>query len=472
MTHSQWENNRCPVPAAFLARAVAADSNVNAENCNGLSPHPLRIVLNQNHRSVSVRAQQLSLALWFAAWVAQSSFGCSVLSHEALVDALWKVKLQPLLLARYPGASPAELKTAHGYAYGGSIIQDLGYYPHGSKRFSDMTHYVRTGDFVLALIAEARDLNDYAFALGALSHYASDIEVHRSATNPGEAILYPKLKRKFGPVITYEEDPSAHLKTEFGFDVLEVARGDFAPEEYHGFIGFYVAESLLARAFQDTYGLRLSDFFPKFDKTIGSYRRAVSRTIPEATRIAWAEKEKDIQNARPGMTREKFVYLMSRSSYERDWGKQYDGPTTGDRVLAFTLRLLPPLGPLRALRFKMPTPDVEKLFMQSFERCANHYSTELEQVTRDSLRLENQNYDLGKVALPAAYALGDDAYAGWLNDLARTNYETVTPDIRSEFLRYYQHLDAPFDTKKNGKAWVRLLTQLQGLKVQQQASLH
>ena len=411
-------------------------------------------------------------ALWVAAWVAQSSSGCSVLSHEAVVDALWKVKLQPLLVARYPNAGPAELKTAHGYAYGGSIIQDLGYYPHGSKPFSDMTHYVRTGDFVLSLIAEARDLNEFAFALGALSHYASDIEVHRFATNPGEAILYPKLKRRFGPIVTYEQDPAAHLKTEFGFDVLEVARGEFAPQDYHDFIGFYVAEPLLTRALYDTYGLELSDFFPKFDKTIGSYRRAVSRTIPEATRVAWAEREKDIQSARPGMTRERFVYLMSRSSYERDWGKQYEGPTAGDRLLAFTLRLLPPVGPLRALRFKMPTAEVEKLFMQSFERCANQYGAELEQASRDSLRLENQNYDLGEVAAPAAYALEDDAYARWLNDLARTNYETVTPGIRSEFLRYYQHLDAPFDTKKNGKAWARLLRQLQGLKVQQQARLN
>src|SRR4051794_26300699 len=89
--------------------------------------------------------------------VAISCFASSVLSHEALVDALWDVKLKQVLLSRYPGASEPDLKAAHGYAYGGSIVQDLGYYPHGSKAFSDLTHYVRTGDFILALIAEARD---------------------------------------------------------------------------------------------------------------------------------------------------------------------------------------------------------------------------------------------------------------------------------------------------------------------------
>ncbi|HSU62184.1 MAG TPA: zinc dependent phospholipase C family protein, partial [Bryobacteraceae bacterium] len=101
----------------------------------------------------------------------QPLYGYSVLTHEAVIDALWDVELKPVLRARFPNATPQELKTAHGFAYGGAIIQDLGYYPHGSKKFSDLTHYVRTGDFIRALIAESQTLNEYAFALGALSHY-------------------------------------------------------------------------------------------------------------------------------------------------------------------------------------------------------------------------------------------------------------------------------------------------------------
>ncbi|MBV9267046.1 MAG: zinc dependent phospholipase C family protein, partial [Acidobacteriaceae bacterium] len=207
-------------------------------------------------------------------------FGCSVLSHEAIVDALWDVKLKPVLQSVYPQSTPEELKRAHGFAYGGAIIQDLGYYPHGNKMFSDLAHYVRTGDFVLALIAESQSLDELAFALGALSHYTSDVYVHREATNPGEPMLYPKLERKFGPIVTYAEDPAAHLKTEFGFDVLEVAKGRFAPEAYHDFIGFYVAQDVLGRAFHDVYGIPLSDLFPNFNRTIGSFRRDVSKWIP------------------------------------------------------------------------------------------------------------------------------------------------------------------------------------------------
>ncbi|HLH04898.1 MAG TPA: zinc dependent phospholipase C family protein [Bryobacteraceae bacterium] len=368
-------------------------------------------------------------------------FACSVLSHEAIVDAVWEVKLAPVLRARFPQATATDLQRAHAYAYGGAIIQDLGYYPHGSKKFSDLTHYTRTGDFVAALLREAKDLDETAFAFGALSHYASDAQVHRDATNPGEAILYPSLEHKFGKVITYEDDPAAHLKTEFGFDVLEVAKGNFAPEAYHNFIGFEVATPLLERAFRDTYGIELKELFPNLNRSIGSYRRAVSRTVPEATRIAWAEREDDIEKMHPGVTRSRFVYVMSRSSYEREWGKQYDRPTALDRFAAAFLKIIPPVGPLRALRFRMPTPEVEALFMKSFDRAVAQYESELDQARAGKLWLRNINYDLGEPAKPGDYELQDEAYAFWLDKLASLNFQTVTPAIRAEILR--SMTDAP-----------------------------
>jgi hypothetical protein len=396
--------------------------------------------------------------------IAHWCFACSVLSHEALIDALWDVKLKPVLLSQYPGASEADLKTAHGYAYGGSIIQDLGYYPHGSKTFSDLTHYVRTGDFILSLIAESGDLNELAFALGALSHYSSDIDVHRSATNPGEAMLYPRLKRKFGPIVTYENDPAAHLKTEFGFDVLEVAKGNFAPEAYHNFVGFYVSVSLIGTAFHDTYGLDLSDLFSNFHRAVGSYRHAVSQTIPQATRIAWAERGQEIQTAKPGVSRKQFVYVMNRSSYEHEWGRDYDRPTAGEHAMAILLKLLPPFGPLRVLRFKMPTPAVETLFVQSFDKAARQYTAQLEAAHTRSLRLEDWNYDLGQPSKPGTYGLQDKTYAYWLGKLAEAQYRAVTPAIRTNLLTYYRNLDIDFETKKNPREWSRLLQQIAELK--------
>ncbi len=388
----------------------------------------------------------------------------SVLSHEALVDALWDTKLKPALLSRYPGATPEQLKKAHGYAYGGAIIQDLGYYPHGSKQFSDLTHYMRTGDFIVALIHDSGSLNDLAFALGALSHYVSDLDGHRFATNVVEPMLYPQLARKYGAFITYEDSPIGHLKTEFGFDVLEVAKGRFAPEAYHDFIGFYVASSLLERAFRETYGLSLQDLFKDFPRATESFRRAVSNTIPRATRVAWAQKKKDIERSQPGITRRQFVYIMSRSSYERDWGKQYDRPTAGDEILGFLLKLLPPIGPLRAVKLKMPTPAAEKLFMDSFNRSAQEFARTIDRAKDKSFRLAPKNYDVGVVTPAGAYRLDDETHAHWLALLARKHFTAVTPAIRSELLDYYRNLDVPIATRKDKKKWRQLVAQVQELK--------
>jgi hypothetical protein len=379
------------------------------------------------------------------------------------VDALWNTTLKPVLLSRYPGATPEQLKKAHGYAYGGAIIQDLGYYPHGSKQFSDLTHYVRTGDFIVSLIHESRSLDDLAFALGALSHYISDVDGHRFATNVAEPILYPRLARKYGNFITYEDSPIGHLKTEFGFDVLEVAKGRFAPEAYHDFIGFYVAPPLLERAFYDTYGLRLEDLFKDFPRATESFRRAVSNTIPMATRVAWAEKKKEIERSQPGITRHQFVYIMSRSSYERDWGKQYDRPKVSDKMLAFLLKLLPPIGPLRAVKLKMPTPPVERLFMDSFNRSAQQFSQAIARVDDNSLRLEQKNYDVGVVTPAGVYRLDDETHAYWLALLASKHFTTVTPAIRAELLGYYSNLDVPIATRKDKDKWSQLVIQLHEL---------
>ncbi len=391
----------------------------------------------------------------------------SVLSHEAIVDALWDVRLKPVLLARFPNSTKEELKKAHGFAYGGAIIQDLGYYPHGSEQFSDLTHYVRTGDFITALITESQDLNELAFALGALSHYVSDLDGHRLATNLGEPMLYPKLQRKYGDVITYEDNPGGHLKTEFGFDVLEIAKGNFAPEAYHDLIGFYVSKTVLQKAFRDTYGLDLQDVFKDFDLAIESYRRAVSKTIPMATRVAWAERKKDVQKSEPGITRDRFVYVMRRSSYERNWGKQYERPTAKEQCLAFMVKLLPPIGPLKALKFKMPTAPVEKLFMESFERSVKQYQGTLDDAQNNTLHLENKNYDVGVTTIAGAYRMEDDVQAFWLDLLAKKGFNTLTPPMSAELLGYYSDLNAPINTKKYPDKWKQLVAQLQALKTAQ-----
>ena len=292
----------------------------------------------------AVRGIAVVMALVFFLSFPTNSAAYAVLAHEAIIDSVWNTDLRPLLLKRFPNATPEEIKQAHGYAYGGAIIQDMGYYPHGSFFFSDLAHYVRSGDFVLALLRDSRDLNGYAFALGALAHYAADNDGHPIGTNRAVPILYPKLKKKFGDSVTYEQDKLAHVKTEFGFDVIEVARGRYAPDSYHDFIGFGVSVPLLEQAFQETYSLDLKSVLSDEDKVLNSYRHDVSQLLPKATRVAWDLKKNDIMKDQPGMTKRKFLYNLSRASYQKNWGKDYQQPShrRGPPVIVRIMRTLGP----------------------------------------------------------------------------------------------------------------------------------
>ena len=419
--------------------------------------------MGRRHKfSVRVFAVTVALALSLG-WPSEAA-AYAVLAHEAIIDSAWDTNMRPLLLKRFPDATPEQLKEAHGYAYGGAIIQDMGYYPHGSFFFSDLTHYVRSGDFVLALLRDSQDLNGYAFALGALAHYAADNEGHPIGTNRAVPLLYPKLKKKYGDTVTYEDDPLAHVKTEFGFDVLEIAQGRYAPDNYHDFIGFGVSVSLLEQAFQETYGLDLKSVLSDEDKVLGSYRHDVSQLLPKATRIAWSLKKNDIMKDQPGITRKKFLYNLSRASYQKNWGKQYQPPTFGERFLAFLVRILPKIGPLKVLQLQTPTPAAEKLFEASFNATLDRYKQLLGQAAAGQPDLPNENFDTGEITGPGKYQLTDETQAKLLDALAKQKFSGASPEIRAELLEFFGHPDAPYAMKRKPKDWAKVQADLEELK--------
>ena len=388
----------------------------------------------------------------------------SVLTHEAIIDAAWMTDIQPLLVQRFPSASPEDLRKAHAYAYGGAIIQDMGYYPFGSKLFTDLTHYVRSGDFVLNLLHEAQDLNEYAFALGSLAHFAADNRGHPEAINRAVPIMYGKLKRKFGPVITYADNPAAHLKVEFAFDVIEVAQGHYAPDAYHDFIGFEVAKPVLERAFLKTYSLQMSTLFRSEDLALGTYRFSVSTLLPKATKAAWSAKRDEILKAQPNLAEETFVYSLSRAAYEKEWGSNYERPGILARVVAFVFRIVPKIGPFKALAFRMPSDPAPAMFAQSLKDAVDQYRALLAAHRRGILRLSNENFDLGTPTQPGKYRLADNAYATLVDKL---HDKPISPELRQNILAFYSDLDAPVETKRNPKAWAKLLTQLAEIRGEQ-----
>ncbi len=360
----------------------------------------------------------------------------SVLTHEALIDRSWESEIKPLLLRRFPASTPDELQEARAYAYGGAIIQDMGYYPFGSKFFSNLAHYTRSGDFVIALIHDSQDLNEYAFALGSLAHYAADNEGHPVAVNRAVPLLYPNLRSKFGAQVTYEDDPAAHLKTEFSFDIVEVARGKYKSESYHDFIGFKVSKPLLERAFADTYAIELKDQFRSLDLALGTYRWTVSQALPELTSAAWATKKTDIQKLQAGMTRRKFVYRMKTAAYRKEWNEQYQRPGLGARFLAFLFHIMPKVGPFKALGFKVPTPATEKLFEASFDDTLRRYHALLIEVKANRLKLPNENFDTGKPTKLGDYKMADDTYAELLEHMEKSKL-AASPELRANILAFY-----------------------------------
>ena len=387
----------------------------------------------------------------------------SVLTHEEIVDLLWADEIQPLLLKRYPGLSPDQIREAHAYAYGGAVIQDLGYYPFGNKEFSDLVHYVRSGDFVHELLLESQDVDEYAFALGALSHYAADIAGH-PAVNESVAIEYPKLRAKYGKSVRYAQDKTAHLKTEFGFDTVQVAKNRYASQQYHDFIGFQVSKPLLERVFPVVYGVELKDVLTHEDMAVGSYRFAVSRLIPQMTEVALQTHKKELMRETPDFAKKKFLYRLSRSDYEKQWGKDYVKPGFGTRVLSTFLRYMPKAGPFKKLAFNSPTPQTEDLYIKSINTTVDQYRVFLEQVRTDSIVLPNCDLDSGKRTEAAEYSLTDDAYAKLLAQLSERKFDRATTELRANILQFYSDLSLPIETKRDQVRWEGVLSSLDQLK--------
>jgi Zinc dependent phospholipase C len=407
---------------------------------------------------------RLVVCLLAALLCSGNSFAYSVLTHEEIVDLVWSDELRLLLLERFPSLTEDQLKEAHAYAYGGAVIQDLGYYPFGSVEFSDLVHYVRSADFVRELLVQSQNANEYAFALGALAHYASDIAGH-PAVNLSVSIQYPKLRAKYGKSVRYAEDHTAHLKTEFGFDMVQVSKNRYTSQQYHDFIGFQVSKPLLERTFPIVYGVELKDVLTHEDLSIGSYRFAVSKMIPQMTQIALRTHKKDIMKEKPDFAKKEFLYRLSRSEYEKEWGKDYSKPSFGTRLASSLLRYMPKIGPFKAMAFNNPTPQTEDLYFKSINSSVDQYRMYLQQVRGGSLHLSNADFDTGKVTKAAEYPLTDETYAKLLGQLTQRKFDGTTLELRDNILSFYSDLSVPLETKKDPVRWQSVLSSLDQLKL-------
>lgn len=382
------------------------------------------------------------LTLMLAVIMPAASNAFSVLAHEAVIDASWDMSILPLLRSKFPGSPPDSLNKARSYAYGGSLIADMGYFPLGNTYFTNLVHYVRSGDFVTALLAESHDLNEYAFALGALAHYMTDEYGHSLGTNIAVPIVYPKMQ-KFGRVVTYDDDRTSHKRMEFAFDVLQTARGNYVPESYHSFIGFQVAQPLLERAFLKTYGQKISALFLDISLTVATFRWSVKSLLPALTRTAWLIKRQDLITTKPGLTERKFHYRMKRKEFEADFGREREKPGFTAVILSFIIRVLPKIGPLRSLKFKDPGAEGERLFIKGFETSVSEYGKALNKLRKGKqIAFADIDFDTGNLTSPGEYRLTDKTYSDMVIKLAEGKFGYLTAPLKANILNFYQDTTA------------------------------
>jgi hypothetical protein len=362
-----------------------------------------------------------------------------LLSHQAIIDAAWEKSITPALKEKYPNSTDKEIKEARAYVYGGSILPDIGYMPMGSTEFTHLVHYIRTGDFVNSLLEGAENINEYAFALGMMSHYYADNYGHPLGTNRVVPLMFPKEKEKHGEEVSYEEARIKHVRVEFGFDVLQTAKGRYKPEAYHDFIGFKVSEPVLARAFLKTYGLELNQVFGSFKASVNTFRFAVRNLVPELTRDAWKVRKSFINKLNPLATEENFYYNMKRSDYNKEFGKVNIKST----VVSFIIGVLPKIGPLSALSFKEPTEKGEKLYNDAFETIVTKYSNALTNPARQNA--EDKNFDTGKKLKAGEYELADKSYDKLLLKLKKNDFKNADGELKNALAEFYA------GSKKNDK---------------------
>ncbi len=409
----------------------------------------------------------------------------SLLTHEQLIDLTWDDAIVPFLLSRYPNLTAAELDRARSYAYGGCVIQDVGYYPFGDVFFSDLTHYVRTGDFIIALLRNAHNADELAFAAGAMSHYIGDSFGHSQATNRAVSIEFPKLAARYGKSVNYAEGKHQHVQTEFAFDIYEIAHHRFAPLTYLRHIGINVPVHQLALAFYQTYGL--TENFTGGRRTFNedAYHFATRTFIPKVA-YALTEIHHKQEPDEPGtadaqeIEKEAAVVAQTWAAYHSNGRGRFE-----THVLAFVIRVVPKVGPMALAGIKGPTAAAEADYMHSLVSATSNFKDRMDLFTpiadrrkapagvtiapfalhaEDAVHpLVNRDLDTGLPVKPGGYRLTDATYAKLLDHLTRDPKQPIPPGIKEDVLAYYADLTAPIVTKKNPRKWAKVQDELKTL---------
>jgi hypothetical protein len=387
----------------------------------------------------------------------------AVQSHQELIDLAWKQSIRPILLKHYPTLTEAQLQEAHAYAYGGCAIQDFGYYPFGNGFFSDLTHYVRSGDFVVSLLRNAHSADELAFAIGSLSHYIGDTVGHSLAVNLAVPVEFPKLEKKYGPSVNYAEDPRAHVRTEFAFDINQLSKRRFAPSAYLKYVGLEVPRPLLRKAFFETYGLNLPDIIGTKETSIRIYRNAVRNFLPNIARAETILHKKSFPADTPSPDLDDLTKDLLQASTDNNWEAYRKTPGFTSHLYAGFIYILPKVGTLKMLAIKGPTEQTEDLYIKSMNRSIKSMRFVLTNFDRIERYLPNRDLDTGFVVKPGGYPLADRTYATLLAMITKNPDKVVPNQLKHDLIAYYADPQAPIITKKDPAKWAQVQENLKTL---------
>jgi hypothetical protein len=387
----------------------------------------------------------------------------SVLTHEQIIDLAWADSIQPILLGRYPNLTEAQLREARAYAYGGCVIQDLGYYPFGRPLFSDLLHYVRTGDFVRALFRDANSPDDIAFAIGALSHYLGDTIGHAEAINLAVGTEFPALAQKYGSNVNYADGPHQHVRAEFAFDINELAKHRLVPGRYLDHIGFAIPVPLLARAFYDTYGLDIADVLGHHRPTLRGYRYSVRTLLP---RVAYAETllyRKRLPSDTPSVALDQLKQQIAVLATQEHWSSYRGHAGFGTHLLAGFIFILPKIGPLSDLSIRGPTPTTEQDYADSLVHTVDVFRETLAHAST-AANIPNKDLDTGDAIRPGTYRLCDLTYADLLHQVARAPDTPIPFGLKRDLIAYFADPEKAVYLRRDPKKYARMQAELPILK--------
>ncbi len=422
----------------------------------------------------AIRRSALKIPRWVApltlciplmiAWP-PSGKAYGVLTHHQLIDQAWNTVIVPILLSRFPSLTPEQLREAHAYAYGGCIVHDFGYYPFANGFFSDLTHYVRTGDFVQKLFQHASTANEFAFAIGALSHYVGDSIGHAQATNPSVAAMYPKLRAKYGSSVNYAEGKHQHAQVEWAFDANQAAKLRLAPAAYVEDIGLEVPREQLAAAFYETYGIPLQEIVKGPLPAMKTFRFGARNFLPKFTYAEAVLHKGGFPADTSGPELEQYEREIGQLPKEEEWDKYRRKPGFSIHLLEGVIVIVPKIGMFKMLAIKGPTEETERAYIASVNLSTAALAVYLQKLmgAQIELGLEDRDLDTGQRVVPGGYLLTDKTYAQLLARITKVPTQPIPAGLKQDIVAYYADPAAPISTKKKPKEWAAVQEQLQVL---------